>query len=105
MSLIFEAVVVEVEPTAIHDAFDGLKTPLALRLYHAEERGFVILSRLNPGRLFRWEEVDRLAASLSVEFGTALSVHYDNQGGVRNACLFRHGTAIREFGEADEVWV
>jgi hypothetical protein len=103
MSLIFEAVAVE--STAIHDAFDRLKTPLALRLYQAEERGFVILSRLSPGRLFRWEEVDRLAASLSVELGTALSVHYDNRSGVRNACLFRHGTAIREFGEADEVWV
>jgi hypothetical protein len=60
---------------------------------------------LNPGRLFKWEEIDRLAASLSFEFGTSLSVHYDDRGGVKAACLFRHGTAMREFGEADEVWV
>jgi hypothetical protein len=105
MSIIFEAVTLEGDLAAIRDAFDRLKTPLALRLYQSDERGFVILSQLNPGRLFKWEEVDRLAASLSFEFGTSLSVHYDDRGGVKAACLFRHGTAMREFGEADEVWV
>jgi hypothetical protein len=105
MSIIFEAVTLAGDLAAIRDAFDRLMTPLALRLYQSDERGFVILSQLNPGRLFKWEEVDSLAASLSVEFGTSLSVHYDDRGGVNAACLFRHGTAMRGFGEADEVWV
>jgi hypothetical protein len=105
MSLIFEAVALEGESEAIRDAFDRLDTPLALRLYQANERGFVILSQLQPGRLFRWEEVDQLASSLSVEFGTTLLVRYDDRGGVYAAWQFHSGTAIREFGEADEVWV
>jgi hypothetical protein len=105
MSVIFEAVVLEGDLPAIREAFDSLRVPLALTLYQADERGFVILTSLAPGRLFNWEAVDRLAASLSILFGTTLSVHYDDRGGVNVACLFREGAVVKEFADADEVWV
>jgi hypothetical protein len=49
--------------------------------------------------------VERLAASLSVEYGVTLAVFYDDRCGVSVAILFRDGTPVRDFGEADEVWV
>jgi hypothetical protein len=106
MSVVFDAVVLAGETAAVREAFESLRVPLALELHQADDRGFVILTRFDePGRLFEWEEVDRLAASFSVTFGSALSVHYDDRGGVRAAGLFRGGAGVREFGEADEVWV
>jgi hypothetical protein len=105
MSVIFEAVVLEGDLPAIREAVDSLRVPLDLDLYQADERGFVILTSLGPGRLFNWEDVDRLAASLSIVFGTTLAVHYDDRGGVTVACLYREGAAVREFADADEVWV
>src|SRR4051794_6524504 len=106
MSIVFEAVLLAGDLLEIREAFDSLRVPLALDLYQADERGFVMLTRFEePGRLFKWIEVDRLAASLSLAFGTTLSVHYDDRGGVRVACLFREGATVRDFADADEVWV
>ena len=97
MSVIFEAVLLVGDLTVVRAAFNSLRVPLALELHQADQQGFVILTKFEePGRVFQWEQVDRLAASLSVSFGTTLSVHYDDRGDIRVACLFQDGAVVRE---------
>ena len=105
MSVIFEAVLLVGDLTVVRAAFNSLRVPLALELHQADQQGFVILTKFEePGRVFQWEQVDRLAASLSVSFGTTLSVHYDDRRDIRVACLFQDGAVVRGSDHADEVW-
>jgi hypothetical protein len=48
---------------------------------------------------------DSLAQQLSLRFGHALIVVFDDRTGTRVSSLFRDGTADAEFGEEDELWV
>lgn len=65
----------------------------------------VYRSEFASGRLIDWDEAERQARQLSAEFGPALAVFRDNRFGVDLATLFAGGLPVREFGEADEVWV
>ena len=105
MSYVYEAVVLAGGEAAVRRAFDRLDSPLSLRLLRLADRGFAVYCwREGAGRGFAAAEVNRLAAELSRTFRAALAVHYDDSRGIKTAQLFRNGKAVREFGEADEVW-
>jgi hypothetical protein len=103
--LIFEAVVYEGDAPGVRAAFDRLQTRLALRLFQFEDRRFVLICwPAGAPRHHAVDEVNRIAEVFSREFGTALAVHYDDRCGVKVSVLYRSGSPIREFTEADEVW-
>lgn len=105
MSVVYEAVVWEGDASAVRAAFDRLQTALSLRLFQPADRGFVLVCWLpDDARRHAVDEVNRLAAVLSVDFVSALAVHYDDRCGVKTALLYRAGSAVREYGDSDEVW-
>lgn len=106
MSMVYEAIVLCGDDGAVQHAFDALSSALAFRLLRFPAGGFAVLCvPRESGRNFASNEVDRLAAALSIEFGTTLAVHYDDRCGMKVGRQFRTGELVREVGEADEVWV
>src|SRR5262249_44738375 len=61
--------------------------------------------RAGAARPDAWGEVQALAYDLSLDFDTAVAVHYDDQVSERLAAVARDGDPLRQFGEPDEVWV
>jgi hypothetical protein len=79
--------------------------PFTLELFAVGRGRFVLFAwRAGANRPDAWEAVDDLADEISLDFGTAVAVHYDNMVGVRNATLSQEGEPIQYFGEADEIW-
>ena len=114
MSISFEAVVVAGNQPALLRLLEGLPgleepgffTPITLSVSRVARGRFVVFGwRVGAGRPSCAPEMEHLADELSVEFGTAVAVHYDDQIGARAAMLSRDGEPVRSFGEEDEVWV
>jgi hypothetical protein len=113
VSVYFEAVVVAADEStmvrslqSLSEQADNLFGPITLELHSVAERGFVIFcSRVGAKRPQAAEEVENLANELSLKFGIAVAVHYDDQVGVRTAMLSQDGEPMRHFGEAEEVWI
>jgi hypothetical protein len=114
MSMYFEAVVLAARQASVIRLLEGLPDL-------EEPDPFACLnltvSRVARGRyaVFGWragadrpmcaQEIEDLADELTLELGTAVAVHYDDQVGLREPMLSRDGEPVRYFGEADEVWV
>jgi hypothetical protein len=117
VSTYFEAVVVAASRSALVGRLKALWdapgpdepgpfAPIALKVYRvARGRSVVFGWRAGDRRPCCAREMEDLADELSLAFGTAVTVHYDDQVGVRAAMLSRGGEPVRHFGEADEVWV
>jgi hypothetical protein len=106
MSVVYEAIVLSGDESAIGPAFDALKTTLSLRLLRLTTHGFAIARcRHDSSRAFAAEQVHRLAAELSVPFHTTVAVHYDDRCALKIAVLFEGGNLVQEFGEQNEIWV
>jgi hypothetical protein len=117
MSVYFEAVVVAADQPALIRVLDGLShlfdpdepDPFAhfnLELYRVTDRGFVVFAwRTGSRRPEAAQEVEDLADELSLELGSAVAVHYNDQVGVKTAMLSQGGEPVRYFGDQDEVWV
>jgi hypothetical protein len=111
VSTYFDAVVVAARQSALIDRLKdplvpGPLAPLDLELHRVGRGRFVVFGwRAGAARPDAWGEVQALAYDLSFEFDTAVAVHYDDQVSERLAALARDGDPLRQFGEADEVWV
>ncbi len=84
-------------------AFHDLHSPLPIGLGELDRDLFAVYVR--GGRLFNPPEVEKIAVSLSMRFGKALLLLYDNSCGVRFAALYESGALVKEFDERDEIWV
>jgi hypothetical protein len=79
--------------------------PLSFEAYDVADQGFVIFGwREGTRHLEATEEIEDLAKALSLEFGKAVAVHFDEMLQVRDATLYQQGEFIRSFGEEDELW-
>ena len=114
MSTYFEAVVVAADQSTLIRLLEGLPeldepgafAPITLDVHRVTERGLVVFGwRAGASRPQAAQEMEELADELSLELGTAVAVHYDDQVGLRAAMLSRDGEPVRYFGEGDEVWV
>jgi hypothetical protein len=114
VSVYFEAVVVAADQAAVLLSLEGLSqldepdpfAPITLELHHVSHRGFVVFGwRAGARRPQAAQEMEDLADELSLQLGTAVAVHYDDQVGVAAAMLSQAGEPIRYFGEQDEIWV
>jgi hypothetical protein len=106
MSEVFEGVIVSADESALRWAFNDLHSRLALRLTRLSLSIFGIYRfEYTEGRLFDLPELERIAQRLSKGFDSVLVVFYDNRAHAMGSALFSGGQLIREFGEADEIWV
>jgi hypothetical protein len=113
MSYYFEAVVVNADLPALIRALEELAVrkpdtfaPIELAVHQMAVGGFVVFGwRIGSERPQSGAEIEQLAAELSLAFGAAVAVHYDDQCEVKCALLARDGAAIQCFGEQDEIWV
>jgi len=114
VSVYFEAVVVAADQTILIRLLDNLAQTLdshpfariPWELYRVGDCGFVLFGLRADGKQPQAShEVEDLADELSLEFGCAVAVHYDDQVGVRTALLSKDGELARSFGETDEMWV
>jgi hypothetical protein len=114
VSTYFEAVVVAADQAALIRLLEGLAGPdeprpfarITLAVHRVTEHGFVVFGwRAGTQRPQAAQEMEDLADELSLELGTAVAVHYDDQVGLRAAMLSRDGEPVRYFGEEGEVWV
>ena len=111
MSYYFDAVVVAARQADLirwlqHPLVPSPLTPINLDLYRVGRGRFVVFGwRAGARRPEAWGEVQALAYDLSLDFDTAVAVHYDDQVGERWAAVAHNGEPLRQFGDADEVWV
>jgi hypothetical protein len=114
MSMYFEAVVLAANQSALIGLLESLQeldepdplTPITLKLSRIDQERYVVFGwRAGAARPMCAQEMEHLTGKLSLKFGTAVAVHYDDQVGVRVAMLARDGEPVRHFGEQDEVWV
>ncbi len=114
MSVYFEAVVVSADRASVLQRLEGLRqidepdpfAPFSLELHQVTDRGFVLFCwRAGARRPLAAQAVEDIADVLSLDLGTAVAVHYDDQARVREATLSQAGEPVRYFGERDEVWV
>ena len=106
MSAVFEGVVISGDEAELTRAFDGLNSRLPLRLARLTHEILGIYRfEYAEGRLFDLPELERIAQELSKGFGPALVVFYDDRAHAMGSALFAEGALLREFGEADEIWV
>jgi hypothetical protein len=107
----FDAVVVAAEQADLIDwledpLFTRFLTPINLELYQVGQGQFVVFGwRAGAARPAAWGELQNLAYRFSLEYVTAVAVHYDDQVSEMLAVLARGGEPLHLFGEADEVWV
>jgi hypothetical protein len=110
----FEAVVLATNQSALIRLLAGLPdleepdpfAPITLTLSRVARGRYVVFGwRAGADRPQCAQEMEDLADELTLELGTAVAVHYDDQVGVRAAMLSRDGEPVRYFGEPDEVWV
>jgi hypothetical protein len=85
------------------EAFHDLHSPLPIGLGELDRDVFAVY--VKEGRLFNPPEAEKIAVSLSMRFGKALLLLYDNSCDVRFAALYEGGALVKEFGEEDEIWV
>ena len=114
MSTYFEAVVLATSQAALTRLLAGLPeleepdpfAPITLTVSRVARGRYVVFGRrAGADRPRCAQAMEDLADELSLELGTAVAVHYDDQVGVRAAMLSRDGEPVRYFGEPDEVWV
>lgn len=104
MSEFYEGIVVQGERTAVRRAFDTLRSPLTFRLVHLGSSVFGIYRVATRSDRFDMEALLTAAKHMAGQLDAALAVFYDNRVGVRTTALVDE-RGIREFGEADELWV
>lgn len=111
MSTHFEAVVLAAQQSALVPLLESLagQGPLgriSFELFPVADQGWVIFGwRAGAKRPHAADEMEEVAHALSRAFAAAITVHYDDQIGLRLAMLSRNGLLVRHFGEEDEVWV
>lgn len=111
MSYYFEAVVVAARQAELirwleHPLVPGPLVPINLELYRVGRGRFIVFGfRAGARRPEAWAELQALAYDLSLDLETAVAVHYDDQVGERWAAVAHNGEPLRQFGDADEVWV
>jgi hypothetical protein len=114
MSMYFEAVVLATNQSALIRLLAGLAelgepdpfAPITLKLCRVARGRYAVFGwRAGAARPMCAREMEDLADELSLELGTAVAVHWDDQVGVHAAMLSRDGEPVRYFGEPDEVWV
>lgn len=111
MSTYFDAVAVAARRTDLIDwledpLFTRFLTPINLELFQVRGGRFVVFGwRAGAPRPWSWGELQTLAYNLSLEYNTAVAVHYDDQVSERLAVVARNGEPLRRCGKADEVWV
>lgn len=103
MSERYECVLLPGSRSEVTEAFHDLHSPLPIGLGEIDRNLFAVF--VIERRLFNPPEVEKIAVRLSMRFGEALLLHYDNSCGVRVAALYEGGAMLKEFGEGDEVWV
>lgn len=105
MSEAYEGVVVRAGPDEVLTAFRALASGLRLRLVHLAQGCSGVYRVAGAAQPFAPVEVEVVASTLSRSLTRALAVFYDNGCGLRQAALFESGTAVRCYGDADELWV
>jgi hypothetical protein len=114
MSMYFEAVVLAANKTALIRLLTNLPErqgascfiPITLKVSYVAKGRYVVFGwRAGADRPLCGQEMEDLANVLSLEFGKAVAVHYDDQVGVRAAMLSCDGKPAGYFGKPDEVWV
>ena len=114
MSMYFEAVVLAANQSALIRLLEGLPeleepdpfAAITLKVSREARGRYVVFGwRAGAKRPMCAQEMEDLADELTLELGSAVAVHYDDQVGLRAAMLSREGEPVRYFGEPDEVWV
>ncbi len=109
MSTYYQAIVGMADSTQLQTSLKTLPDKyarLTLELFHPQKRGFVFFLSLNGAYRPNPEmQAEGLASELSNVFGSAISIRYDDQCGIREATLFKGRQAVRVYGETDEIWV
>jgi hypothetical protein len=114
MSMYFEAVVLATGQSALIRLLAGLPdleepdpfAAITLKVFRVARGRYVVFGwRAGAKRPMCAQEMADLADELTLELGTAVAVHYDDQVGLHAAMVSRDGEPIRYFGEPDEVWV
>jgi hypothetical protein len=103
MSERYECVLLTGLEGEVTEAFHDFQSPLPIGLGELDRDLFAVY--IKEGRLFNPPEVEKIAVSLSMRFGKALLLLYDNSCDVRFAALYESGALVKEFGEGDEIWV
>lgn len=103
MSEKYECVLSTGSRAEVTEAFQHIHSLLPIGLGELDRDVFAVY--IKEGRLFDPPEVEKIAASLSMRFGKALLVLYDNSCDLRLAALYESGALAKEFGERDEIWV
>jgi hypothetical protein len=111
VSTYFDAVVVAARQSALVDwlkspIIPGPLAPINLELHRVGEGHFVVFGwRAGAACPDAWGELQALAYGLSLNFGTAVAVHFDDQVSERLAAVAQDGEPFRQFAAVDEVWV
>jgi hypothetical protein len=111
VSYYFDAVVIAARQDDLirrlqHPLVPGPLAPINLELHRVGRGRFVVFGwRAGARRPDAWRELQALAYDLSLDFETAVAVHYDDQVGERFAAVAHNGDPLRQFGDPDEVWV
>ena len=104
MSEIFEGVLAASDPGQLRRALQPVspRVPLSVEALS----GVSVAYRTDPRESAAYSaELDRIAGELSRALGEALLVRYDSRVGHRSSVLYKGGTAVRSFGEADELYI
>src|SRR5271165_6730864 len=105
MSEVFEGIVSKVPVATVRSVVSALLTPFELTICDLPD-GCSVLYRNDTRQSSRFsEEMDRLARTISESISTCLLVRYDSRIGHRSSSLYSSGRLIRNFGEADELFV
>lgn len=103
MSEMYECVLITGLRGEMIEAFHDLHSPIPIGLGELDSDVFAVY--VKEGRLLNPPEVEKIASSLSMRFGKALLLFYDNSCDVRFAGLYEDGALVKSFGEKDEIWV